>query len=79
MLHRRWGGAEMMRPTRRIKELTTGSFSSAWKKTNQKKTPVSSFLLRVVASDGTHGNSLRSDSLCAFPVPRADARRWTTG
>ena len=35
------------------------SFSSPWKKTNQKKTPVSRFILRVVATAGARGNSPR--------------------
>jgi hypothetical protein len=33
------------------------SFSSAWKKTNQKKTPVSRFFLRFVDTAGARGNS----------------------
>jgi len=33
------------------------SFSSAWKKTNQKKTPMSRMTLRVAASAGARGNS----------------------
>jgi hypothetical protein len=33
------------------------SFSSPWKKTKQKKTPVSRLILRVAAADGARGNS----------------------
>jgi len=34
-------------------------FSSAWQKSNQKKTPVTRFILRVVDPDGARGNSPR--------------------
>jgi hypothetical protein len=36
---------------------TFGSFSSTWKKTNQKKTPVSRLILRVGDPDGARRNS----------------------
>jgi hypothetical protein len=59
------------------------SFSSTWKKTNQKKTPVPRFLLRVAAAVGARGNSpafRRAQTVRAlFPVRRVDARRGTKG
>ena len=59
------------------------SFSSPWKKTNQKKTPVPRFILRVAVAAGARGNSpacWRAQTVRAlFPVHHADARRGTKG
>mgnify|MGYP007097270521 CR=1 FL=1 len=66
-----------------LRHMVIRSFSSTWKKTNQKKTPVSRFILRVGDAAGARGNSSRfqrdSDSPRAFSGPLADARRGTKG
>jgi hypothetical protein len=58
-------------------------FLSRDKKTKQKKTPVSRFILRVVAVAGARGNSpalRRAQTVRALvPVRRVDARRGTKG
>jgi hypothetical protein len=55
------------------------SFSYPCKKTNQKKTPVSRFLLRVVNADARVGTRCAQTGRRAFSVRTADARRGTKG